>query len=102
MAEVEVPHANGGAPEAPALAEEVPHGNGAAPEVAEEPQEPAPVSKGLYFVRVPRPTFDDSAIKKLDAELSVCFTKLKAINGKAQVKRVRGSSSSSPARAVPP
>lgn len=52
-----------------------------------EPTEPEQTSKGLYILRIPRPTFDDSAVKKLEGELSAVFTKLKAINGKAQIKR---------------
>lgn len=51
-----------------------------------EPEQPQ--EHRLYIVRIPRPSFDDSALKKLDVELGACFTKLKAINGKAQVKRV--------------
>jgi uncharacterized coiled-coil DUF342 family protein len=50
-----------------------------------EPEQPK--EHRLYFVRIPRPTFDDSVLKKLETELSACFTKLKAINSKAQVKR---------------
>jgi hypothetical protein len=56
-----------------------------------QPEQPEPlVSRGIYFVRVPRPTLADSgAINKLETELSACFTKLKAINNKFQVKKVR-------------
>jgi hypothetical protein len=54
-----------------------------------QPEQPEPVSRGIYFVRVPRPTLADSgAINKLETELSACFTKLKAINNKFQVKKV--------------
>ncbi|KAF8056252.1 PPI1 [Scenedesmus sp. PABB004] len=56
-----------------------------APEAVQQ-QQPEP-PRGLYILRIPRPTFDDSAIKKLETDLSACFTKLKAINGKAQIKR---------------
>lgn len=56
---------------------------------AEQPAvEPEYVSKGLYIVRIPRPAFDDTALKKLDLQLSDTFTKLKSMNNKAQLKRV--------------
>jgi hypothetical protein len=55
---------------------------------AAEATEPEQTSKGLYILRIPRPVFDDSAVKKLEGDLSAVFTKLKAINGKAQIKRV--------------
>jgi hypothetical protein len=55
---------------------------------AAEATEPEQTSKGLYILRIPRPAFDDSAVKKLEGELSAVYTKLKAINGKAQIKRV--------------
>lgn len=62
------------------------------PSSAEAKQEaqPEPVSRGIYFVRVPRPALDDTShtITKLETELSACFTKLKAINNKFQVKKV--------------
>eukprot|EP00878_Enallax_costatus_P005708 GHUV01005985.1.p1 GENE.GHUV01005985.1~~GHUV01005985.1.p1 ORF type:complete len:449 (+),score=181.87 GHUV01005985.1:226-1572(+) len=56
-------------------------------EQTEQAEPEQPKEHRLYFVRIPRPTFDDSALKKLDLELGACFTKLKAINSKAQVKR---------------
>lgn len=72
-----------------------PHADGAAveetvaePQLAAEPEEPARIPKGLYFVRVPRPEFDESTIKNLQEEVSKQITKLKAINGKTQIKRV--------------
>jgi hypothetical protein len=58
-------------------------------EVAEAAEEPIRVSKGIYFVRVPRPHFDDTTIKNLQQELTNQIGKLKAINGKMQIKRVR-------------
>ena len=53
-------------------------------------QQPEPVNRGIYFVRVPRPALDDTShtINKLETELSGCFTKLKSINNKFQVKKV--------------
>ena len=63
----------------------------AAAEKQAEPEQPEPpVQRGIYFVRVPRPALDDTShsINKLDTELSACFTKLKAINNKFQVKKV--------------
>lgn len=57
-------------------------------EQTEQTEPEQPKEHRLYFVRIPRPTFDDSVLKKLETELSACFTKLKAINNKAQVKRV--------------
>jgi hypothetical protein len=57
---------------------------------AKQEEQPEPVSRGIYFVRVPRPALDDNShtITKLETELSACFTKLKAINNKFQVKKV--------------
>lgn len=57
---------------------------------AKQEEQPEPVSRGIYFVRVPRPALDDTShtITKLETELSACFTKLKAINNKFQVKKV--------------
>lgn len=54
------------------------------------PEQPEPVNRGIYFVRVPRPALDDTShtISKLETELSGCFTKLKSINNKFQVKKV--------------
>lgn len=60
-------------------------------EQAEQTEPEQPKEHRLYFVRIPRPTFDDSALKKLELELSGCFNKLKAINNKAQIKRVSWS-----------
>lgn len=54
-------------------------------------EQPEPASKGLYILRMPRPTFDEAPLKKLETELSAVYTKLKAMNGKAQVKRVSHS-----------
>lgn len=53
-------------------------------------EEPVRQQLGIYFVRVPRPALDDTShtINKLETELSACFTKLKAINNKFQVKKV--------------
>jgi hypothetical protein len=53
-------------------------------------EEPVRQQLGMYFVRVPRPALDDTShtINKLETELSACFTKLKAINNKFQVKKV--------------
>jgi hypothetical protein len=62
------------------------NGNSVAPE--QPAVEPEYVSKGLYIVRIPRPAFDDTALKKLDLQLSDTFTKLKSMNNKAQTKRV--------------
>lgn len=52
-------------------------------------EEPVRQQLGMYFVRVPRPALDDTShtINKLETELSACFTKLKAINNKFQVKK---------------
>jgi hypothetical protein len=52
---------------------------------------PEPVVRGIYFVRVPRPALEDNSatIQKLQTELTACFSKLKAINNKFQVKKVR-------------
>lgn len=52
---------------------------------------PEPVVRGIYFVRTPRPALDDNSatIQKLQTELTACFSKLKAINNKFQVKKVR-------------
>eukprot|EP00775_Hariotina_reticulata_P001871 gene1871-2208_t len=67
------------------LTEQTENGNSVA---AEQPAvEPEYVSKGLYIVRIPRPAFDDTALKKLDLQLSDTFTKLKSMNNKAQLKR---------------
>ncbi|KAF6262596.1 hypothetical protein COO60DRAFT_599115 [Scenedesmus sp. NREL 46B-D3] len=54
---------------------------------AAEATEPEHTSKGLYILRIPRPVFDDSAVKKLDGDLSVVYAKLKVINNKSQIKR---------------
>jgi len=56
-------------------------------EAAAAAEEPIRVSKGIYFVRVPRPHFDDTTIKNLQQELTNQIGKLKAINGKMQIKR---------------
>lgn len=48
-------------------------------------QQPEP-PRGIYFVRVPRPIINN--LESLDTELSACYTKLKAINNKFQVKKV--------------
>lgn len=53
----------------------------------EEATEPFREPRGIYMLRVPRPAFDDAPLKKADADLSTCISKLKAINGKAQIKR---------------
>ena len=69
-------------------------------EQTEQAETEQPKEHRLYFVRIPRPTFDDSALKKLDLELGACFTKLKAINSKAQVKRVSSSSATAAGQAT--
>ena len=86
--------ANGGPlllpPEVPAP--EAPIDASTADNVAvEEATEPFREPRGIYMLRVPRPAFDDAPLKKADADLSTCISKLKAINGKAQIKRVRFS-----------
>jgi hypothetical protein len=50
--------------------------------------ESVPVTRGLYFVRIPRPNVDEGAIKKLTQSLVEAGDKIKAYNQKMQVKRV--------------
>lgn len=53
-------------------------------------EQPEPISRGIYFVRVPFPQLSgQDKITKLETELSGCFTKLKALNNKFNVKKVR-------------
>jgi hypothetical protein len=53
--------------------------------------EPVPITRGLYFVRVPRPNVDESAIKKLTQKLVDIREKIKGYSTKMAVKRVRSS-----------
>ena len=61
---------------------------------ADLPRTPAPEGAEVFIVSpqdgatVGQTFTVKFGVKKLDLELSACFTKLKAINGKAQVKRV--------------
>jgi hypothetical protein len=55
-----------------------------------EGPEPEPVSRGIYFVRCPRPELGatEKNREKLDGQLGECFNRLKALNTKFNVKKV--------------
>lgn len=64
---------------------EAANGNGAS-----HAEQPEAVSKGLYFVRIPRPPEkDDADVKGLQGELSSILGQLRDVNKRFQEKRVR-------------
>lgn len=75
-------------PEPPAAADLLAEDDAAAAP-AEQPEE-GPSTK-LYFVRIPRPPVNDDEVKKLAASFAEQVAKVKAMNSKLGVKRVRAS-----------
>lgn len=55
------------------------------------PKDAPPATRGVYFVRIPRPavTTDDATIKKLQAELASIVGQLRELNKQHMTKRVR-------------
>lgn len=57
-------------------------------EAAEQPaQEPEPRTRGLYFVRIPRPTVDDKQVKELQNEFRTHVDRVRELNEQLQIKR---------------